>query len=141
MSERLADAYGRERWSRFMFGVFGLTACVIAVVGLYSALNFIIALRRREFGVRMALGASAGTVARGVLWQALAIGFVGIVAGVPLLAALVSLLDSYFVAVEGSSAGRVAWLAAALGSLVAMAALPPAFRAARTPPAQALAES
>lgn len=138
ITERLATAYSRERWSRFMFGLFGLTACAIAAVGLYSALNFITALRRREFGIRLALGASSRAIARGVIAQALIVGLVGIVAGVPLLLAALVLLESYFAGVNAASVEGVVAMAFALCILAILAALQPAYRASRVAPMQAL---
>lgn len=140
MPDRLASTYSRERWSRFMFALFGVTACVIAVVGLYSASSFITALRRREFGVRMALGASSGAIARGVIRQALLVGMIGVAGGVPLLLAAVTLLQSYFAGVAAGAASGVVWMGIALCAIAVVAALPSALSAARVAPMQALVE-
>lgn len=138
MTARLAETYSRESFSRFLFALFGITACAIAVTGLYSALNFVTALRRREFGVRVALGASPRRVAAGVLRGSLLTGALGLFAGLPLLAMLVALLDSYFYGVSVGEAGAVVWPAALLWTAAAIAAGLPALRAARAEPMQAL---
>jgi predicted permease len=64
-----------------MFGVFGLLALIIAVVGLYSVIAYLVSERTRELGVRIALGATSGRIVRGVvLGGALVLGL-GIAAG------------------------------------------------------------
>ncbi|HUO82770.1 MAG TPA: ADOP family duplicated permease [Gammaproteobacteria bacterium] len=138
MSDRLAETYSRERFSRFLFALFAVTACVIAVTGLYSALNFVTLLRRREFGLRVALGASPRTVAAGVLRGSLLTGGLGLIAGLPLLALLLVLLDSYFYGVSFGETSAVLWPAALLWAAAAVAASLPALRAARVEPAVAL---
>jgi putative ABC transport system permease protein len=138
MTDRLAETYSRERFSGFLFALFAVTACVIAVTGLYSALNFVTALRRREFGLRVALGASPRRVAAGVLRGSVLTGGLGLLAGLPLLATLVTLLDSFFHGVSFGQAGAVVWPAALLWTAAAMAAWLPALRAARAVPMRAL---
>ena len=140
MSNRLADTYSRERWSRFMFGLFGASACLITFIGLYSALGFLAALQRREFGVRMALGARSGAVAAGIVRQALTVAMAGVAVGLPLLWAAQRVLQASFPALAAGDAGGMAWLVLGLCAVAALAALPPAIGAARIDPAQALLE-
>lgn len=140
MTERLAETYSRERFSRFLFALFGVTACVIAVIGLFSALHFVTALRRREFGVRIALGASPVRVATTVLRDSVVVGIAGLLAGLPLLAALIVLLESYFEGVRVEEAGMLIVPAAVLCIAAVFSALLPALRAARIEPMQVLRE-
>jgi ABC-type antimicrobial peptide transport system permease subunit len=138
MADRLAETYSRERFSRFLFALFGMTACVIAVTGLYSALSFVTALRRREFGVRLALGAAPGRIAADVLRNSVLTGGVGLLAGLPLLATLVAMLGSYFYGVSLGDARAVIWPALSLWIAAVTAAWLPARRAAKTDPMVAL---
>lgn len=140
MSERLASSFSRERMSRFLFGVFGVVSCVIALIGLIGALHFVISLRRREFGIRMALGASSTHVAGGVMRQSLGVTVAGIALGLPLLAGIVALLRSYFVGVDLGDSMLLVATAGVLLAAAALAGLAPARNAARTPPAHALLE-
>lgn len=140
MTERLAETYSRERFSRFLFALFGITACVIAVIGLFSALHFVTTLRRREFGVRVALGASPARVAAGVLRDSVLVGGTGLLAGLPLLAALIVLLESYFEGVNVEEMGVLLVPAAVLCVAAVLSALLPALRAATVEPMQALRE-
>ena len=138
MTDRLAETYSRERFSRFLFALFGLTACVIALVGLFSAQQFVTLLRRRELGLRAALGASATRIATSVVRDAMVVAFIGLVAGLPLLFLLVRLLRSYLPAVQAEGSGSLLLLGIALATATAMAALLPAVRAARIAPMDAL---
>ena len=123
-----------------MFGLFGASACLITFIGLYSALGFLAALQRREFGVRMALGARSGAVAAGIVRQALTVAMAGVAVGLPLLWAAQRVLQASFPALAAGDAGGMAWLVLGLCAVAALAALPPAIGAARIDPAQALLE-
>jgi predicted permease len=64
-----------------MFGVFGMLALVIAAVGLYSVIAYLVADRTRELGVRIALGATGGRIVREVVWRGVATTGAGVVVG------------------------------------------------------------
>jgi putative ABC transport system permease protein len=64
-----------------MFGVFGVLALVIAAVGLYSVIAYLVADRTRELGVRIALGATGGRIVREVVWRGVATTGAGVVVG------------------------------------------------------------
>lgn len=67
-----------------MFVAFGLLALVLAAVGLYSVIAYNVTQRTHEMGVRIALGARAGDVARLVIGEAVRVGAIGIAIGVAL---------------------------------------------------------
>jgi len=118
----------------------GVLALGLTVSGLYSVLSYLVARRTREIGVRMALGATKGRVARLVLSQSLGPVGVGIGAGAALAALLAAALLSTSAAAEIDGMVRVfdalAYLgsAAAIVAACAIAAAVPAFRAARIDP-------
>jgi predicted permease len=64
-----------------MFGVFGLLALIVAAVGLYSVIAYLVADRTRELGVRLALGATGGRVVREVVGRGVATSVIGVAAG------------------------------------------------------------
>jgi ABC-type antimicrobial peptide transport system permease subunit len=121
-----------------MFGIFGLLALVVAAVGLYGVLAYSVATRSREFGVRGALGATAGAIARQVMSEGLRLTVVGLgIGGVVALGAAGFIAPLLFETaprdpiVFGTVAG-VLLLVALLASLI------PALRAGRVAPADAL---
>ena len=119
-------------------GTFAALALLLAAIGIYGVLAYFVGQRTREIGIRMALGAAAGTVARMVLWQGMrpiamgmAIGVVGSLAFGNLLAGLL----------YGVSAGDPWVMMGAAGTLLAAALLAcyiPARRATRIDPMVAL---
>jgi len=138
----VADFYHQSTWqSRFVLalvGAFAGLAIVLAVGGLYAVISFLVATRTSEFGVRLALGASPGDVARLVLREGLRLTAVGVAFGVVLavvasrgLAGLVYNLPAMDLV---SYLGSAALLAAAC----ALASWLPARRAAKTDPLVAL---
>jgi predicted permease len=84
MSELLSITVGKERSLAMLSVAFGALALVLAAVGLYGVMAFQVSARRREIGVRMALGAGRGQVMRMVMRQALALVVIGVAIGVPL---------------------------------------------------------
>src|SRR5205814_9083887 len=69
------------RWSTTLLGVFAGVALVIAVLGVFGVLSFIVTQRTRELGIRIALGASTGSVRRLVVMRGLTLVAVGLAIG------------------------------------------------------------
>jgi putative ABC transport system permease protein len=140
---RTVDSLVRDSWARMAFTVTvlllaSLMALVIAAVGLYGVVSYLVTRRTRELGIRMALGADGGRIRRLVLGQGLLVAGLGILAGVLLALASTRLLASLLFQV-GSRDPLTLVLAALLLLLVAAAAsYLPAARAARMAPAEAL---
>jgi ABC-type antimicrobial peptide transport system permease subunit len=94
--DRLVDiSSGEERFYLFLLGLSAVLAVVLAAVGLYSVVAYIVSRRTREIGIRIALGARWKDVARLVLWQGMvptaagtALGLVAAFAGTRILSSL-----------------------------------------------------
>jgi putative ABC transport system permease protein len=137
-----SDAIGSQKrsWNlgATMFSAFGILALLLAAIGLYSVIAYNVAQRTHEMGVRRALGAQAGDVARLVLTDGLRLAGLGVVIGVAL-----ALWGSQFVKplLFGVSA-RDPWVfglvAFALIAVAAVASWIPAVRASRVDPNVAL---
>lgn len=84
MNERVADTLRDRMRLNTLLGLLGATALLLAAVGLYAVLAYAVRLRMPEFGVRMALGASAARVQRTVLEQGLRLICTGLLLGAPL---------------------------------------------------------
>ncbi len=118
-------------------GAMGLSALLLAMFGLYGLVAYSVSRRTREFGIRMAIGASSGNVSRMVLGQGMTLGFLGVGIG----AVLAFVADRGVKAVFYSSGTD--WLVflaapALLFALTALAAYGPARRASRIDPMKAL---
>jgi putative ABC transport system permease protein len=138
MRERVADRTWVPRLSGAVFGAFGGLAALLASVGVYAVLAFGVAQRRRELGVRGALGASASSLSRLVLRDGLRLAALGI--GLGLLAAFgLSVLLSRFLFQVGAG-DLVSFAMASLLLLVvaAVACWVPAWRAGRIDPVESL---
>ncbi|HYP15117.1 MAG TPA: FtsX-like permease family protein, partial [Bryobacteraceae bacterium] len=81
LSRRLQDSLMRERLMATLSGAFGLLAGLLATLGLYGVIAYMVARRRNEIGLRMALGAGRGSVVRLVLREAVLLLTVGFVVG------------------------------------------------------------
>ncbi len=94
MEQLVSDSVARQRLESLLLGIFAVLALVLAAVGLYSVLAYSVALRTREIGVRMALGASPLQLVRGVVRDGLGLMLPGIAAGLAASLALTRLLGS-----------------------------------------------
>jgi predicted permease len=138
LRHRMFEATARNRFATQVLGAFAVTALLLAAIGIYGVLSLAVAQRRRELGIRMALGAERGAVMAMILGQAMSIGAVGALfgAGGALMAgrALGGLL--YGVTAGDPVTYSVSALVLALAVFVA--AVVPAARAMRVPPMVAL---
>jgi len=110
-------------------------ALVLAALGVYGVLAQSVSARRREIGLRMALGAAAGEVERLVLRQGMAVAVAGALAGVALSLALAGALRSLLYDVAPRDPGTLVAVGALLLGVALLACLGPARRAARVDPA------
>ena len=138
----LDEAIAEATWAFGLFGslftIFGIAALFLATVGLYGVMAFSVNQRRAEMGVRMALGADAGSirrmvVARGARWLAL-----GMVLGVGLGYLLGMPLSVVTFGVETSDLSVYAVIVATLGLAGLAASVVPAVAATRSDPVQAI---
>lgn len=121
-----------------MLGVFGLLGLTLASIGLYGVMNYSVARRTREIGIRMALGADSQGVLRLILGQALLLVGVGLAVGLGLATLMGQQMASLLYGISGTD--LVAFVGTSLVLLViaAIASLVPALRATRVDPVRAL---
>jgi len=127
-----------ERMLSFLATGFALLATVLAVVGLYGVLAFVVTRRTREIGIRMALGADRRRVIRLVLGEMLALFVFGVAAGVFTGTAAGRYVESQLFGVHANDPAVFAFSAAALLAAALAAGFVPAWRAARIDPIRAL---
>jgi putative ABC transport system permease protein len=143
MEEILVESLGWRRFTMTLLGAFAAAALVLAAVGLYGVLSYAVAERRREIGIRMALGAKSEQVVRQVVGEGLVLAGVGLVIGAGLALALGRFMSSFSSLIfQVEPADPVTFLGGgAILLCVALAACGlPAQRAARLDPVVVLKE-
>ena len=134
-------AIATRRLTLWLVATFGVTALVLAVVGLYGVVAQAVGQREREFGVRQALGATRADIMRLVFSSAALMTTIGILSGVALAAGSTRLLASLLYDVQARDPLTFAAVAAALIAAAAGATYLPARRATRISAATALRAS
>jgi hypothetical protein len=133
-----AEVLTPDRLNSLVFGVFAAVALAIAVVGVAGVLAFSVSTRRREFGIRLALGSQPQLLLRSVLAEGAIMAAVGILVGGACGFALMHLAGSYFLDLKLPGVLPVAVSAFVLLVVAVTASMLPAVRAARVDVIQAL---
>jgi ABC-type antimicrobial peptide transport system permease subunit len=128
----------RERLLAMLARFFAGGALLLAGVGLYGVLDYSVFQRRREIGIRMALGAQAADVARRVTVNVFAMVLLGAVAGLALGMASVRYIETLLFEVKATESGVLALPALAIFVAAFLAALPAVIHAVRIDPAALL---
>ena len=136
--EIVAESIATRRFTLLLLGLFATTALVLAVVGLYGALSYIVSQRERELGVRLALGARGADIVRLVLRQGMTPAAVGLFVGLVLSIAAGRLVSSLLFAVSPTDAVTFAAVGMVLGGSALLACLIPARNAAKVHPSVTL---
>jgi len=138
MPEVMALSTGRARFYLTLLSVFAAVALVLAVSGIYGVLSYAVAQRTREFGIRSALGSTAGTTLRLVTTEGLRLIGLGVAIGLMGSFAVTRLLSAMLYGV--SPLDRTTWAitTVVLVAIGLLAALIPAFRAAQADPLLAI---
>ena len=139
VEERAGAALAAERFSATLLGAFGVLGLALAALGVYGVMAFAVAQRRREIGIRLALGATRAAAVRLVVGQGAALAGVGLAAGTAAAVALTRALATLLTGVSPTDPLVFAAVLAVLALVALAACLVPAGRAAAVPPATALA--
>lgn len=138
MSAWVDQSLARPRFAMTLLTLFAGLALLLAALGIYGVMAFLVAQSTREIGIRVALGATEHNVLSLVLRQGLTIVMSGAAAGLLLALALSRVIGSLLFGVEGADAVTFVSAAALLGAIALVATLVPARRAARTNPVDSL---
>ncbi len=140
LDARMAATRTDPRFQALLFVTFGFVALTLAGAGLYASLSHAVGLRRREMGIRMALGATGPRVRRGVVLAGIRVAAIGV--GMGLLASLVAnrALARFVYAVSPVDPLGLLASASTLCAVSLLAAWVPARRATRVDPAEVLRE-
>lgn len=134
LAERLDGTLAEKRLRLTLLSAFALTAVGLAAIGLYGTLSYFVSIRRREIGVRMAVGARGGQIAASYLRQGCAVSLAGCAAGLWLAAALGRTLAGMLYGVTPLDAPTFAGVLALMIVITLCASVWPAIRAARVDP-------
>jgi putative ABC transport system permease protein len=138
MEAMLYEDVAAPRFRTFLFAVFAGLAMCLAIAGVYGVMTYTIGQRSNEFGLRIALGASPGSVVRLVLGQGLALASVGLALGLAASIAGTRLLRSMLFEVQPNDPLVYLVVAVLLGVVALVAGYIPASRAAKIDPVVAL---
>jgi putative ABC transport system permease protein len=141
MTDYVDRSVGDVRFTMLVLTGFALAALLLATVGLYGTMAYLTSQRRHEFGVRMALGASAGQVLRSVAGEGLVLAGVGAAIGFAGAMAATDLLRGLLYNVTPFDGVTLLGAVGVVGLTALVAASHPAWRAARINPTRVLREA
>jgi len=138
LDDRLGASLGRRRAATWSIGVFAVLALALSIVGVYGVLAYDVSQRRRELGIRMALGADRRALVRMVMGSGLRMSTLGIASGAVIAFALARVASGLLFGVTPFDLPTYAALAIVLLGLAAGAAYVPARRATAINPIESL---
>ncbi|HYH46753.1 MAG TPA: FtsX-like permease family protein, partial [Thermoanaerobaculia bacterium] len=138
MGQVVTRSLGTQRFSALLLGGLALLALILAAVGIYGVLSYLVGQRTREIGVRMALGASGRQVLQMVVGQGLGAVAVGLGVGIAGAFALSRVVRSLLANVSPTDPVAFAVAPVVLALVALVASVLPARRASRLDPVRAL---
>ncbi|HEX7286548.1 MAG TPA: ABC transporter permease [Candidatus Angelobacter sp.] len=138
IEQLLAESLATRRFSMLLFGVFAALALVLAGIGIYGVVSYVVSQRTQEIGIRMALGASRGNVLGMVLGQGARMALLGVLGGLIASLALTRLLAGQLYGVTPRDPVTFVAVSLLLTGIALLACYLPARRAARVDPMHAL---
>jgi len=138
MTDVVGAAMSTPRFTSVLLSIFALLALTLSAIGIYGVLSYVVSRRRREIGIRVAIGARRGQVIRMVLQSGLILALAGIGVGVVLALGVTRLLQGLLHGVAPADPATFAAVAVALGAVAILASAVPAWRASRVDPVVAL---
>jgi len=137
--QRLVDkSVSPRRFVVTLAGGFAIFALILASLGIYGVISYSVSQRTQEIGIRMALGASAGNLQAGIIFETLGLAALGMLLGATAAWALARLLRGLLFGVTADDPVTFLGMLAALTVVAAIAGYIPALRASRIDPAVAL---
>jgi putative ABC transport system permease protein len=138
MDERLARSLEARRFAVTLLGVFAALALLLAAIGLYGVIAYLVTQRSHEIGIRVALGAGRADVLKLVLTQAIQLTLIGVVIGLAAALALTQFMASLLYGVSATDPVTFAVISLILIAVALTASYVPARRATRIDPMAAL---
>lgn len=140
LESRVDESMAPTRFALTSIGIFGAIALVLAAVGLYGVLSFVVRQRTAEIGVRMAFGARSESILKLVVGQGLTLAGVGVAVGLVAALGVTGVMESLLVEVTPTDPATFASISALFIAVATLACYLPARRATRVDPVRALRE-
>jgi ABC-type antimicrobial peptide transport system permease subunit len=140
MQDRLYDSLARQRFSSTMLGAFALFALLLAAVGLYGVMSYLVTQSTRDIGILVALGARRENILTLVVRQGMQLTLIGIVGGLIGAAVLTRVIASLLFGVSTRDLATFLTVPALLAAVAFAATVIPAWRACAVDPMVALRE-
>ncbi len=138
MQEVYGKSLARTSFTLVMLGIAGAMALVLGVIGIYGVISYAVSQRRREIGIRLALGAQHGELKRMFVRSALALAGIGVAIGLAAAAGLMQLLNSLLFGISPLDPLTYVSVSAVLVAAAVLASYLPARRASAVDPVEAL---
>jgi putative ABC transport system permease protein len=138
LDDVVSRSIAAPRFTTALLSVFAALALILAAIGIYGVLSFIVAQRTAELGIRVALGASRSDVLRLVVGQGMRPVLIGLVTGLIVALAFAKVLQGFLFGVPHTDPGTYVTVTAVLMGAAVLACYLPARRAARVDPMTAL---
>jgi predicted permease len=134
LERRLSESLAQRRLTMFLLSAFAALALLLAAIGVYGVISYAVVQRTQEIGIRMALGATRGSVLRLILGQQARMILLGSTAGLALAVALSGVMSSLLYGVKPHDFATFALSWIILTAIALLASAAPALRATRTDP-------
>ena len=138
MEDVVAETFGQPRVMASLTGTFASAALLLAALGVYGLLSYVVNQRTREIGIRMALGARPRDVLRAIVQEGAYLGLVGVAVGLAASIGLTRLIAGFLFGVGATDPLTFAGVSVLLFGVTLTARLVPAWRAMRVDPLVAL---
>ncbi len=138
MEKVMGQSTAREDFNMTLLTIFGGAALLLAAIGIYGLMAYVVEQRRQELGIRMALGAATGNVRNMIVWQGMRLALAGVAVGVAAAFGLTRLLENFLFGVKAWDAMVFVTVPVLLSAVALLAVWAPAVRATRIDPAEAL---
>jgi predicted permease len=138
MQDLLYRSLARQRFAAIMLGSFAVFALILAAVGVYGVMSYLVSQGTHDIGIRVALGAPRGSIVGMIFRQGMELAAAGIVAGLIGAAALTRVMASLLYGISATDGVTFSAVALGLAAIAALATYVPARRATRIDPLSAL---
>jgi putative ABC transport system permease protein len=138
MPDLIDASVAQVRFRTFLLGLFAAMALLLSAIGIFGVISYSVSRRTNEIGIRVALGASGGSILRMVLRETLVLTFAGMALGIPCTLVASRLLGHMLFNVSASDPATLAVVTVGLAAVAAFAGYIPARRAMRVDPMVAL---